>query len=982
MEPTRPQPNRLARKLFWAYLAISLFPLGTMLLLASVFSGQQLLGLPVYMQQRLVIAFIAIFLCTIGLVWLVTAFFGGRISALARSVQLAAQGRSTDAAVVRGNDEISETAHWFNRMADQIAHQQALLMSQDSDENTTRRQAAALVAQQALMAGSLDDLMRSSVDLFLRHFGCSFGALYLLESKELGGKVHITLAYTAGSLGEDAQPFAKRYTEKRINLDQVPTMDWMVGRALGARRPQVGPAMANSLIFEAVLPLIQPSPDGPRVIGALDLLSTTRASDARVGPFSVRTVAEMQGIANVLALTIGGFTTMAAVRNGGSPTHPNASQSTARFGGLRLDVEAIYAASSQISQAKTVDQAMVALRTAMRNAPYASAILIRPSENWETAAQRSRMGSEADTVTPANMHVVVCRALRMQPPGMNEPPLILPSPRLADLEAFILNRWEQENRHESSASQVTPLPLMLYDLDMHEEGAQIGDTPKELIDIARRMGCRSAAYLPTFRDGRLAAVLMIGASQETNAPLFRPETLEPFQNLVNIAASELERIHTTAFTQRKLAEMETLWQFTETVAMETDLNVLLRKLHQQVEQVMGKLDSFAVGLFDVATNTVRIPYMMEGGKALDIPTFPLGTGLSSEVICTGKPLLLSTAEEVKSRSAALGSLLVGEEPRSWLGAPIIYGGDVIGLIIVQDTTEEGRFKPWDAQLLSTLAAQIAIVVRNARLLDASRRQARQERLVNEIAGRIRRSADVESILKTTANELAKALGARRATIRISMDGDGDNGHGANGAPVESETGPVRPIQREVTRPDPFASMGEVIESPDFEIPLTYEPQDAPVEDPLSKPGPEKAQVQPGGGEKADPAAKTGVTSAGVQTGPLPAALEETGRSTADTSGSKAAGPIAASQSGSSPAPSRPRPNAFTLDLKSKPTGSAKIPTGPRVSPFIDPESGTTEQKSADEIRSIQTADTLPLNHSTAPAKHDEDQDDNEGKAAE
>jgi GAF domain-containing protein len=158
--------------------------------------------------------------------------------------------------------------------------------------------------------------------------------------------------------------------------------------------------------------------------------------------------------------------------------------------------------------------------------------------------------------------------------------------------------------------------------------------------------------------------------------------------------------------------------------------------------------------------------MIEAGQTLHVPAFPLGEGLSSEVIHTRQPLLLSTAEEVQKHSLEIGARQIGDPAQSWLGVPILYGGEPLGLIIVQDTQRDGRFKPEDAQLLTTLASQVAVVIRNVRLLETSRRQMRQERLVNEINARIRRAVDVHSILKTTADELGLALGARRAAIHI------------------------------------------------------------------------------------------------------------------------------------------------------------------------------------------------------------------------
>ena len=62
---------------------------------------------------------------------------------------------------------------------------------------------------------------------------------------------------------------------------------------------------------------------------------------------------------------------------------------------------------------------------------------------------------------------------------------------------------------------------------------------------------------------------------------------------------------------------------------------------------------------------------------------------------------------------------------------------------------------------------MAAIIANARLLARVRAQAERERTVFEISDKIRRATGVQSVLATTANELTKAVGARRAQIKIS-----------------------------------------------------------------------------------------------------------------------------------------------------------------------------------------------------------------------
>jgi GAF domain-containing protein len=183
---------------------------------------------------------------------------------------------------------------------------------------------------------------------------------------------------------------------------------------------------------------------------------------------------------------------------------------------------------------------------------------------------------------------------------------------------------------------------------------------------------------------------------------------------------------------------------------------------------MGKFSSFAIALYDASSETIRIPYLHEEGVLHEIPAFPMGEGLISIVLRTRKPLLLS--ENVGDQSNALGAKVALPPARSWLGAPMLYAGEVIGAIIVQDIRQEHRFDEDDQNLLSTLATQVAVVVHNARLLESTQRKAAQERYLNEITARIRRAPDIQSILKTTAEELGTALGVQHAHIRLEAAG--------------------------------------------------------------------------------------------------------------------------------------------------------------------------------------------------------------------
>jgi PAS domain S-box-containing protein len=114
--------------------------------------------------------------------------------------------------------------------------------------------------------------------------------------------------------------------------------------------------------------------------------------------------------------------------------------------------------------------------------------------------------------------------------------------------------------------------------------------------------------------------------------------------------------------------------------------------------------------------------------------------------------------------------------RSVVAVPLIGGDGPLGTLTVY-TGEPDAFTPDDAAVIETLAAQAAIAMTNARLieeLDRSRaefsRQAEAERAVREIAADISALRDAEAILQKTVNEALRLLDSDSARIDM-LEGD-------------------------------------------------------------------------------------------------------------------------------------------------------------------------------------------------------------------
>ncbi|MEZ4671388.1 MAG: GAF domain-containing protein [Anaerolineae bacterium] len=114
----------------------------------------------------------------------------------------------------------------------------------------------------------------------------------------------------------------------------------------------------------------------------------------------------------------------------------------------------------------------------------------------------------------------------------------------------------------------------------------------------------------------------------------------------------------------------------------------------------------------------------------------------------------------------------GVSLRSWLLVPVLARGLVTGIVSV-GSDQPYAYSDSDANIFGQMVTQFGIVLENTESYRQSQRVARNESLVNDISSQLQRQLDIESMLNVTATELGKALGARRARIRLGVQPDTD-----------------------------------------------------------------------------------------------------------------------------------------------------------------------------------------------------------------
>jgi signal transduction histidine kinase len=202
---------------------------------------------------------------------------------------------------------------------------------------------------------------------------------------------------------------------------------------------------------------------------------------------------------------------------------------------------------------------------------------------------------------------------------------------------------------------------------------------------------------------------------------------------VSDTRDELQRINLDL--ERRVGELDVLGRVGRAISSTIEIDDVLDAIHRHCSEVVST-DNFFVALLDREAGELEIALHTEAGQRLPRQRIRLGEGLTSLVIQRREPVLI---HDLDREAAGLPVKPIQATPlptRSWLGVPLIAGDEVLGVMTVQDE-RPSLYDENTVRLLTTIAAQAAISVKNALLVRQTVDQARLEqenrdlRLVNQ-----------------------------------------------------------------------------------------------------------------------------------------------------------------------------------------------------------------------------------------------------------
>ncbi|MCQ3978622.1 MAG: hypothetical protein DPW09_34810 [Anaerolineae bacterium] len=257
---------------------------------------------------------------------------------------------------------------------------------------------------------------------------------------------------------------------------------------------------------------------------------------------------------------------------------------------------------------------------------------------------------------------------------------------------------------------------------------------------------------------------VIRIQQLNNAPVNALENASP----MSLEGGERDPLNRLT---KEIKEVSTLYNIGVAVGSSLELKEVIRTLYKESTRLIDT-SNFAIVLYDEVTQTLNFKLMIDQGKMVKPMSVKLAEdrGLTGRVLTSQSPLLVSDFP------AANNSNNAHQRIRSWLGVPILnptLTQDSAQGVIATWSYQPHAFTDHDLWLLSAIATQAAIAVRNAHLFESSQRRAAEMALLNDVARTLSSTLQLDEVLTRIMEQVETLLNVEAGSLLLTDQTTGE-----------------------------------------------------------------------------------------------------------------------------------------------------------------------------------------------------------------
>ena len=283
-----------------------------------------------------------------------------------------------------------------------------------------------------------------------------------------------------------------------------------------------------------------------------------------------------------------------------------------------------------------------------------------------------------------------------------------------------------------------------------------------MIDAAALLGAGFSAFTayPIAIGDRVLGAFAV--HRTTSAPA-TPETSTLMRSLAAQAAVALENARLYSATARQLTQTRALLEVAAILNSTLEARPLLKRLAIKVAQVCG-VDRCAIERWEGDRSVPLMAQFADGRKAPAMWEEFLGRAgrllreapINTRAIETRRPVIVDDASDASLTPPEWVEIFA---LKSYMTVPIVRQDDVIGVLRLDYCERRRPFAPWQVDLATAVAGQIALALDNTRLYAEAQERLRETSTLLAI-GRVFSETDAgPDVMRRVAAELARAFGA-------------------------------------------------------------------------------------------------------------------------------------------------------------------------------------------------------------------------------
>lgn len=215
--------------------------------------------------------------------------------------------------------------------------------------------------------------------------------------------------------------------------------------------------------------------------------------------------------------------------------------------------------------------------------------------------------------------------------------------------------------------------------------------------------------------------LLTFAARHVVGAMIRLQDQQRLKNAVNARTKELM----AQIREREKSELlqESLYRISElTTDIEIDIDTFYRKVHNIIGQLINA-KNFFIAKYDQDNNSLHFSYCVdENSVDLEKDFKPRKlTNRYSELVIRRRQTVLLTYQEMMALHLQGETVKPQDDIHSWLGVPLIYGGKILGVMVLQSYHCQTTYNEQDAELVNFVSNHVSAAIKRRELADFERR---------------------------------------------------------------------------------------------------------------------------------------------------------------------------------------------------------------------------------------------------------------------